>query len=154
MDERILHHLQGADEIWHAGDIGSIAVMEPLEKIAPVRAVYGNIDGGEMRRIYPEHQIFEVAGLKVWITHIAGRPGAYPAGIREGIALHKPHIFICGHSHICLVKRDPKTGMIHMNPGAAGRHGFHKVRTMLKFKLDKGQISDLSVVELGARSAV
>ncbi len=154
MDDRILHHLQGADEIWHAGDIGSLDVMEPLEKIAPVRAVFGNIDGGNMRRIYPEHQIFELEGFKVWMTHIAGRPGAYPAGIREGMKLHQPQIFICGHSHICLVKRDPRTGMFHMNPGAAGRHGFHKVRTILKFKLGNGQITDLNVLELGARSTI
>ena len=152
IDQRILHHLSDCHEIWHAGDIGSADVTNQLEKIAILRAVYGNIDGGSLRKSFPENQLFEVEGLRIWITHIAGRPGSYVTHIRESMKIHQPHIFVCGHSHILLVQKDEKSGRIHMNPGAAGRHGFHKVRTLLKFKIDSGKISDLQAVELGSRA--
>ncbi len=139
------------DEIWHAGDIGDIAVMDKLKKIAPVRAVYGNIDNHIVRTEYPEHNRFVLEGVSVWITHIGGKPYAYNYNIREEITKNPPKLFICGHSHICKVQFDKKLKTLYMNPGAAGIHGFHKVRTMLRFTLDNGKIKDLEVIELGQR---
>lgn len=152
LDERILHHLEACDEIWHAGDIGSVQVADALSELAPLRAVYGNIDGTELRASFPENLHFEVEGLRVWITHIAGTPGRYHPRIREGLAREKPGLFVCGHSHICLIKRDAQFGHIHMNPGAAGRHGFHKMRTLLKFAVSKGKLENVNLIELGSRS--
>jgi putative phosphoesterase len=151
MDDRILHHLKGCDEIWHAGDIGSHEVMKPLHDLAEVRAVYGNIDEISLRSTYPLDNIFETAGAKCYITHIAGRPGKYPARVKEMIRANRPNIFICGHSHILIIQRDPKSGMIHLNPGAAGKHGFHKMRTMIRFAIEKGQIVEPEIIELGKR---
>ncbi len=151
MDERIAHHLKNCDEIWHAGDIGNIAVTDALEKIATLRAVYGNIDGGVLRTVFPLNQFFEVEGMNVFMTHIAGKPGSYPARVSEEIRAHMPNIFICGHSHICLVKQNPSFGLLHINPGAAGVQGFHKMRTLLRMDLDKGKVANLEVVELGKR---
>jgi hypothetical protein len=151
MDDRILHHLEGCDQIWHAGDIGSSEVMEPLHEIAEVKAVYGNIDDAGIRANYPLDQIFETGGAKVFITHIAGRPNRYPRRVKDRIAVEKPDIFVCGHSHILLVNRDPDTGLIHMNPGACGNHGFHKVRTLLRFSINQGKVIDPEVIELGKR---
>lgn len=151
MDERIAHHLKNCDEIWHAGDIGDIAVTDALNEIAPVRGVYGNIDGGVLRTVFPLNQFFEVEGIKVFMTHIAGKPGSYPARVSDEIRRFQPKIFICGHSHICMVKQNPAFQVLHINPGAAGIQGFHKVRTLLRMDLDKGNISNLEVVELGKR---
>lgn len=151
MDDRILHHLEGCDQIWHAGDIGSSEVMEPLHEIAEVKAVYGNIDDAGIRANYPLDHIFETGGAKVFITHIAGRPNRYPRRVKDRIAVEKPDIFVCGHSHILLVNRDPDTGLIHMNPGACGNHGFHKVRTLLRFSINQGKVIDPEVIELGKR---
>ena len=151
MDERILQYAAAADEIWHAGDIGTLAVADELEKAGTLRAVYGNIDGAEIRTGFPLDNKFECEGVKVWITHIAGYPGKYNQRIREGLGREKVDLFICGHSHILKVMRDPKHGFMHMNPGACGKYGFHKVRTMLRFAVDKGELKDLEVVELGSR---
>lgn len=151
MDHRILHHLRDCDQIWHAGDIGSAEVMRPLHELAEVKAVYGNIDDASIRATYPLDHIFEIGGAKVYMTHIAGRPNRYPKRVKERIAEEKPHIFVCGHSHILLVNRDPVSGLIHMNPGACGHHGFHKVRTLLKFFVEGGKVIDPQVIELGKR---
>ncbi|NNC83889.1 MAG: metallophosphoesterase family protein [Flavobacteriales bacterium] len=151
MDERILHHLQGMDEIWHAGDIGDLSVTDALAAIAPLRGVYGNIDNAQIRAEFPLHQRFQIKGLKVWMTHIGGRPGNYDHRLRDQLYRDRPDLFICGHSHICLVKKDPAFGGIYLNPGAAGKHGFHKMRTLLRFTLQKGGLHQLEVVELGAR---
>lgn len=151
MDERILHHLRNCDEIWHAGDIGDIRVSDKLETIAPVRAVYGNIDGGILRKVFPLDQIFTCDGIKVYMTHIAGKPGRYPPRVSKIISENSPKIFICGHSHICMVKQNPQFGLLHINPGAAGRHGFHKMRTLIRMKIDGEKIAGLEVVELGSR---
>jgi putative phosphoesterase len=153
-DERIVHHLSDCDEIWHAGDIGNPGIMDEFEQMAKVRAVYGNIDGADVRKVYPKVQTFELEGFRVMITHIAGRPGRYPAEVNAAIAQYQPHIFVCGHSHICLVNRDLKSRLLHLNPGAAGRHGFHKTRTMLKFSLSNGHIQNLRVIELGNRASL
>lgn len=151
IDDRILDYCKEADEIWHAGDIGDISVTDKLAEIAPVRAVYGNIDGQKVRVVHPLHQKFTCEGVTVWITHIGGYPNRYSPAIREDIQKYPPKLFITGHSHILKVMYDTKLGLLHMNPGAAGKHGFHKVRTLLRFNLEKGEIKDLEVVELGKR---
>lgn len=155
LDERLLHHLRGADEIWHAGDFGSAEVITTLAALAPVfRGVYGNIDGPDVRRTEPLVQDFAVEGLRVLMTHIGGYPGHYAPAARPLLAQARPGVFVTGHSHILRVMPDPKLRLLHLNPGAAGRHGFHKVRTLLRFGIDAGKVVDLQAVELGPRSAV
>ncbi len=151
IDERILSFAKQADEIWHAGDWGTGEVHKALSEITMVRGVYGNIDGQDIRQIYPLNKRFECQGWDVWITHIGGYPGRYNPKIREQIYRNPPGLFICGHSHILKVMRDQKTGLMHMNPGAAGRHGFHKVRTMLRFQISPGKLDKLEAIELGPR---
>ena len=153
--EDVLIHLEGKDEIWHAGDIGDLTSLEPiLEKGATFRAVYGNIDVNNTRNIYPLNEIFEVEGVKVLMTHIGGYPGRYKSRVKSLIQEHRPHLYICGHSHILKVMRDKENDLIHMNPGSYGHHGFHKVRTMLTFTIDDGKIGNVNVVELGYRGAL
>lgn len=151
MDERILDYASQADEVWHAGDIGDLKVTDELQKKAFVRGVYGNIDSAEVRREFPLHNRFEVEGIDVWMTHIGGYPGKYNPAIRKEIQENPPKLFICGHSHILKVIPDKKLNLLHMNPGACGMHGFHRVRTMLRFELQSGKIQNLEVIELGKR---
>ena len=154
LDERILAHAADADEIWHAGDVGSLDVVDRLQSLGrTVRGVYGNIDDAQMRRTWPQDQRFSIQGLRFWITHIAGPAGRLPTAIKNSLRAEPADVLICGHSHILRVGRDP-SGVMCMNPGACGVHGFHKVRTMLRFTIEAGQISDLAVVELGARGAL
>ncbi len=148
MEDRILKLCEGSDEIWHAGDIGSLAVTDSLKAVAPVKAVYGNIDDQGIRTQWPKHQRFTAGGLDVWITHIGGYPSRYSFHVKPEIFENPPGLFICGHSHILKVMNDKKLGFLHMNPGAIGKHGFHKVRTMLRFNIDRGRVKDLEVVEL------
>ena len=148
LDERFLPHLKDANEIWHAGDIGDIGVLENLEKITKVRAVYGNIDNHIIRSATKEFINFKCEEVNVLITHIGGYPGKYTKGIKEKIQKVRPKLFICGHSHILKVIFDEKFNLLHMNPGAAGNYGVHKVKTILKFKIDKENITDLKVIEL------
>ncbi len=151
----VLSHLSAKDEIWHAGDIGDLKSIEKIVKKTGVfRAVYGNIDEIETRALYPLNQIFEVEGVKVIMTHIGGYPGKYKTRVKQLIKEHKPDIYISGHSHILKVMRDKENDLIHMNPGAYGHHGFHKIRTILTFSLNQGILSDLSVVELGIRGVL
>ncbi len=152
MDDRILHHLSGVDEIWHAGDIGDLAVTDALARVAPVRAVYGNIDDHRIRATFPDRAIWNCEGMQFEMLHIGGRPGAYARGVLAGLQERHPNVFICGHSHILRVERDLRWGGLYMNPGAAGIHGFHAVRTLLRFELLSGQIQHLEVVELGPRT--
>lgn len=152
IDDRILAHLEQCDEIWHAGDIGSLEVTDRLAEVAPVRAVYGNIDNHKIRTEFPVNQIFDADGLKVWMTHIGGRPGKYDHRIRTHLFTAKPDLFICGHSHICKVQFDPSIQGLYMNPGAAGVSGFHQIRTLLRFSIVNGKPQDMEVVELGKRS--
>ncbi|EMR03183.1 metallophosphoesterase family protein [Cesiribacter andamanensis] len=152
MDERILHHLQDCDEIWHAGDIGALSVTEALQQLAPLRAVWGNIDGREIRQQFPEHQHFVLEGVKIWMTHIGGTPPRFNPAIRPVLKQEKPQLFVCGHSHILRVVQDPGFEVLYLNPGAAGRHGFHKMRTLLRFRLEHGGIKDMQAIELGARA--
>jgi len=147
MDEGILKYVNQADEVWHAGDIGSLEVTDAIAKLKPVKAVYGNIDDDVIRREFPLHNRFLCEGVDVWITHIGGYPRRYDRRIKEEIHKHPPKLFICGHSHILKVIPDKKLHLLHMNPGAVGKHGFHKVRTMLRFKIDGKNIKDLEVIE-------
>lgn len=154
MDDRVLRHLDGIDEIWHAGDIGNLAVTDRLAQLAPVRAVYGNIDGAEVRRAWPEDAVFTTAGLKVAITHIGGYPGRYSPHGRALIERERPGLFICGHSHILKVMPDRQYGLLHMNPGAAGIYGLHTIRTMLRFSIANGKVEGLEAIEMGKRGAI
>ena len=147
----ILQHFAGCDEVWHAGDIGSAEVADELEAFKPLRAVYGNIDGRELRLRYPEDLYFECGGVKVFITHIGGYPGKYPARIKKALAEQRPGLFICGHSHILKVMPDHGFQLLHINPGACGKEGFHKVSTVVRFGFDQGRVVELEVVELGLR---
>jgi putative phosphoesterase len=151
-DKRIRKYFAGCDEIWHAGDVGDFHVIEQLSKIAPVIAVHGNIDGTGIRSRYPGHQRQEREGLKIWMTHIGGYPGNYDYRIKPLIYSDPPDLFISGHSHILKVMPDKKLGFLHMNPGAAGRNGLHKVRTLIRFEVDAGKIDAVDVIELGPRS--
>ena len=146
-----MNHFQECDEVWHAGDIGQIIVAERLEAFKPFRAVFGNIDGGPVRRRYPEHLRFECEGLDVWITHIGGYPGKYNQRVRNEIKANPPGLFICGHSHILKVMPDKQLNLLHLNPGACGKEGFHKMRTAMRFEIEKGKIQHLEVIELGLR---
>ncbi|NME68386.1 metallophosphoesterase family protein [Flammeovirga aprica] len=152
IDEHILKNLEGCDEIWHAGDIGEQHVMDELEKVAPTKAVYGNIDDGSLRATYPEEAIFEVDGVKVYIIHIGGYPPKYTAKLKKRLKELQPDLFICGHSHILKVIPDQERKLLHINPGAAGRHGFHRMRTLIRLRIDEGKPKDLKVVELGLRA--
>lgn len=152
LDNSILTALEGCDEIWHAGDLGSIDVLTSLTRHAPiVRAVYGNIDGADIRLELPLDAHFVVEGVQTYITHIGGYPGRYTPRVRKALEAHRPGLYICGHSHILKVMPDKKRGLLHMNPGACGHHGFHQVRTVLRFYIDDGKIDGLEVVELGKR---
>ncbi|WP_303849127.1 metallophosphoesterase [Apibacter mensalis] len=148
IDDRILEYASQADEVWHAGDIGDIKVSETLKKTVPIfKAVYGNIDGTEIRKEFPLNLRFFCEKVDVWMTHIGGYPGKYAPIIREEIKLNPPKLFICGHSHILKVMNDKKLHLLHMNPGAIGIYGFHKVRTMLRFEINQETIQNLEVIE-------
>lgn len=148
-DPAIERYLDGMDEIWHAGDIGDIDTYKRLSNIAPVfRAVAGNIDGAMLRRVCPEMLIFETEGVKTVMTHIGGYPGKYAPGILNILKEEKPRIFVSGHSHILRVMPDNNLDLLHINPGAAGIHGWQKVRTLVRLTLDSGKPSDLEVVHL------
>lgn len=151
MDDRILKYVKEADEVWHAGDIGVSPVTDQIQALKPLRAVFGNIDGTEIRKEFPLDQRFFCEKVDIWMTHIGGYPGKYSPRVTKEIQLNPPKIFISGHSHILKVMNDKKLGVLHMNPGAAGKSGFHQVRTMLRFKINEGEILDLEVVELGKR---
>lgn len=144
-------HIVQADEVWHAGDIGTLAFANELASHKPFRAVYGNIDDAQVRTIYPKNLVFICEGVKVYITHIGGYPNRYNLEAKKIIELERPKLFICGHSHILKVMPDAKHNLLHMNPGAVGNHGFHNVITMLKFELHERAISNLAVIELGTR---
>ena len=147
-DDKYLRYFEPCDEIWHAGGIGSSDVAARLAAFRPLRAVYGNIDGQELRRLFPQTLRFEVEGAEVPMKHIGGYPGHYDPSIRGSLLARPPKLFVSGHSHILKVKYDKTLGMLHINPGAAGISGFHKVRTLVRFSVDKGVFSDLEVIEL------
>ncbi len=148
---RLFDHFSSCDEIWHAGDIGNLETADALAAFKPLKAVYGNIDGAELRRVYKENLIFNAEEMLVWITHIGGTPGNYNRRVREGIYDNPPDIFICGHSHIAKIMFDKKAGLLYLNPGAAGYSGFHKYMTALRFSIDGKDIHDMELIELGER---
>ena len=148
LDKAMLKYINQADEVWHAGDIGDIKVTDEIKKLKPLRAVYGNIDDALIRSEFPLHNRFWCEEVDVWITHIGGYPGRYTPSVRESLNNNPPKLFITGHSHILKVINDKKLGLLHMNPGAAGIHGFHQVRTMLRFEIHKDKIQKLEVIEI------
>lgn len=148
LDDFILKYVAQADEVWHAGDIGAIAVTDGIQKLKPLVAVYGNIDNHEIRSEFPLHQRFVCENVTVWITHIGGYPGKYNQAIKEELAANPPKLFICGHSHILKVQFDKKNNLLHLNPGAAGVSGFHQLRTMLRFVIDGDAIKNLEIIEI------
>ncbi|WP_299320688.1 metallophosphoesterase family protein [uncultured Maribacter sp.] len=151
IDDAILKHVKWADEVWHAGDIGSLDVTDAIAKLKPLKGVHGNIDDHIIQKEFPENNRFFCEGVDVFITHIGGYPPKYNMRTRDMIRENPPKLFISGHSHILKVMMDKKLGVLHMNPGACGKHGFHQVRTMLRFVIDADNIKDLEVIELGKR---
>ncbi|MFI5148708.1 MAG: metallophosphoesterase family protein [Bacteroidia bacterium] len=151
LDPGMLRYFESCDEIWHAGDIGTIRICRELETIKPLLAVYGNIDGMDIRKEFPAIQRFNKEGVEVFMTHIAGYPERYNADIRAILETERPRLVICGHTHILRVMNDRDLGHLHINPGAAGMHGFHTMKTIIRFSLDAGNILDLEVIELGRR---
>ncbi|MFZ4724210.1 MAG: metallophosphoesterase family protein [Paludibacter sp.] len=148
LDDRIFEHFAQCDEIWHCGDWGSLEVVNRLIAFKPLRAVWGNIDGYEIRSAFPQHNRFMCEGVKVWMTHIGGYPGNYDKLVRPAIFQQPPKLFVCGHSHILKVQNDKMLNLLHINPGAAGKYGFHKVQTLIRLEIDGGKIQNLEVIEL------
>jgi len=151
-DPRFFELFKDVDEIWHAGDIGDKKVLEQIESFKPFRAVYGNIDGADLRRELNQHERFMCEDVDVLMTHIGGYPGKYDRSIKNTLFKNPPKLFICGHSHILKVIYDKKLDLLHINPGAAGRYGFHKVRTAIRFVIDGSLIKDMEVIELENKS--
>lgn len=151
IDEKILKYVNQADEVWHAGDIGDLKVTDTLKKMKPLRAVYGNIDDAKARMEFPLDNRFRCEDVEVYITHIGGYPKKYNSRVLEELKNKTPKLFICGHSHILKVMYDKDFNLLHLNPGAAGIYGMHQVRTMLRFEIDKDQIKNLEVIELGTK---
>tara|TARA_Y100001968_G_C19209874_1_gene644197 strand:+ start:234 stop:725 length:492 start_codon:yes stop_codon:yes gene_type:complete len=147
IDKQIINYIKNFDEVWHAGDIGNLKLCEEIKKHTTLRAVYGNIDNHIIRKEYPEFDIFECEDIKILMIHIGGYPGRYTKKAINLIKNHNPDLFICGHSHILKVLKDRKFNLIHINPGAIGKHGFHKVRTMISLEIERDQISNMSVIE-------
>lgn len=151
LDDAVFIHFKDCDEVWHAGDFGSLEIVEKLEAFKPFRGVYGNIDDKTIQLRCPEHVRFECEGVDVWMTHIGGYPGRYSSLVKAEIIKNPPKLFICGHSHILKVQYDQKLQLLHLNPGAAGKHGWHKVRTLMRFDLNNCKIENLEVIELANR---
>lgn len=151
-DDRYATHFSNCDEIWHAGDIGDDELFATFEDMVPTfRAVCGNIDYGSVRRKCPEFLFFEIENIRVMMTHIGGYPGKYSRGIEHLIREYKPDLFVCGHSHILKVTHDKEHQLLYINPGAAGYHGFQKVRTLIKLVIDNGSFKELDVIEFGKK---
>jgi putative phosphoesterase len=148
IDDKVLNYCKNADEVWHAGDIGNPEVTDKIQEVSHLRAVYGNIDDKNIRSEFPLDNKFTIEGVSVWITHIGGYPNRYNPRIKESIALRPPKLFISGHSHILKVQYDKKLKLLHMNPGAVGKHGFHNVRTMLRFEIENTDIKNLEIIEM------
>lgn len=152
LDAALIKHIEAANEVWHAGDIGNLNVTDYIKKVKPLRAVYGNIDDNKARKEFPKNLIFTCEEVKVFITHICGQPTNYLKEVKDILVAEKPKIFICGHSHILKVMYQQQYDVLHMNPGACGIHGFHQVKTVLRFVIDGAEIKDLAVIELGNRA--
>lgn len=155
LDEAVIRHCESCHEIWHAGDFGSLSIAQQLmgKTGLPLRGVYGNIDGRDVRGEYPENLFWRCEEVPVFMTHIGGYPGRYAPGVKQELLTNSAKLFICGHSHILKVIYDDKIGCLHMNPGAAGNQGWHKVKTILRFTIDGADIRDCEVIELGKRGS-
>jgi putative phosphoesterase len=151
LDKRVFEHFKDVDEVWHGGDFGNFELVEELRAFKPLRGVWGNIDGPEIRHEFPEVATFTVEGVKVLMIHIGGYPGKYSPKARAELVLQKPQLFISGHSHILKVMYDEKMQCLHMNPGAAGQQGWHQMRTLIRFVIDGNKMRDCEVIELGKR---
>jgi uncharacterized protein len=151
LDDAVFRHFDRCDEIWHAGDFGTAAIADKLKAFKPLKGVYGNIDGHDIRIGYPEKLRFRCEEIEILMTHIGGYPGRYAPAIRSELITQPPQLFVCGHSHILKVIYDDKLSCLHMNPGAAGKSGWHKVRTVIRFVIDGKDMKQCEVVELGAR---
>lgn len=155
LDPTIVEHFKDCDEIWHAGDIGDASLLTRLQHLKPTKVVFGNIETMEMQRSLPEDLWFTCEGLSIWMTHIGGAPPNYNPRIKKILKERIPDIFICGHSHILRVIRDPKfNNMLYINPGAAGNHGFHHMKTILRFDIEQTQVKNMEVIELGKRGVL
>ncbi len=154
LDKKVFKYFDDCDEIWHAGDIGTVKLADQLEDFRPFRAVYGNIDGAKLRQRYPLDLRFYCEGVEVWMTHIGGYPGRYNKRVRELIRAKPPKLFITGHSHILKVMPDKKLSLLHINPGACGIQGFHQVKTLVRFSIEGSRIFNLEVIELGNRGVL
>lgn len=151
LDEKVFEHFKDVDEIWHGGDFGNAAIADALKAFKPLRGVYGNIDGYDISSEFPEELIFMCEDVKVFIKHIGGYPGRYAPGVKNIIAKEKPQLFISGHSHILKIQYDAALQCLHINPGAAGLQGWHKVKTLVRFVIDGREIKNCEVIELGKR---
>lgn len=151
LDPKVLEYFQSVDEIWHAGDIGEVSVTQQLEQLKPLRAVYGNIDDKNLQALYPEDLWFDCEGLCIWMTHIAGSPPNYNPRTKKILKEKSADVLICGHSHILKVIKDPKYNLLYINPGAAGNHGFHHIKTIMRFEILNKEIKNMEVIELGKR---
>lgn len=154
LEPKLINYINEADEVWHAGDIGSGDICKEIEKLKPFKGVFGNIDDAIIRLNYPENLFFNCEQVPVFITHIGGYPGKYPAKIKALIIKHQPKLFICGHSHILKVIYDKDLQLLHINPGACGVHGFHTIKTAVRFEVDKDEIKNLEIIELGNRTSI
>jgi len=154
LDPLIFEYFSDRDELWHAGDIGSMELVERLEAFKPLKAVYGNIDNHKIRQEFPLNLRFNCEGLEVFITHIGGYPGRYTKRVRELLTADPPNLYICGHSHILKVMPDKQLDLLHINPGACGVHGFHREKTIVRFAIDSGEIQNLEVINLGKRGQI
>lgn len=151
LDTAVFKYFDTCDEIWHAGDFGNLAITDELKAFKPLRGVYGNIDGADIRTVYPENLRFNCEEVNVWMTHIGGYPNKYAPKVKTEIYLNPPKLFICGHSHIVKVMFDKKINCLHMNPGAAGKYGWHTKRTLLRFNINGDRIENLKLIELNER---
>ena len=151
LDDDIFEHFKYCDEVWHAGDFGSEDIAKRIKEKKSLRGVFGNIDGQDIRSIYPEQLIFMCEDVKVMIRHIGGFPPKYNPETKKELLLHQPKLFISGHSHILKIMYDDKLNCLHMNPGAAGKHGWHKMRTIIRFVIDGKEMKDCEVIELGKK---
>ncbi|MBX2962346.1 MAG: metallophosphoesterase family protein [Cyclobacteriaceae bacterium] len=155
LDPVVLAHFNECDEVWHAGDIGEETVLTALENFKPLRAVFGNIDNRTLQQKLPEDLWFTLEGLTIWMTHIGGTPPNYNPRVKKVLSERTPDIFICGHSHILKISRDQKhNNMLYINPGAAGNHGFHHIKTLVRFELNKKEIKNMEVIEIGKRGMI
>lgn len=152
LDDKVYHYFEECDEIWHAGDVGTLELYDKLNDFKPVRGVYGNIDGQDIRMVCPEDNWFECEELTIWMTHIGGYPPKYNRRVKKILMERQPDIFICGHSHILKIMRDADNDLLHINPGAAGLQGFHRVKTLVRFEILGKEIKDLQVIELGPKA--